>query len=405
MPPSRKYEEEDYMKKLIAIAVVFALVAGTAFAVDLGGTVIGRVGLFGGDKNADGDDIVVGSASLSRIRLEGAGEVAEGKFGGWLRFSPQDIRFGDGDNVGTAGLAWWKPISQFKMIIGVNPDGHWGKEGVTGWMFSQTAYDTGVTVSENNIWGGGGLYGNGLTTRTAFFGGYDANALMLEIKPLDMIDVNIALPYFAGGELKDIFKALTAQLSLNFDFGNIAITYKGEPNYIQDGNVGWAHTDGGVLYGYFGLAAIENLAVDVGLGFQLPNSDHTDPDLKNPFALGLGLKYTAGAFGVKLRTVMSFPTTDKDDNEAQPFKVLADLLPYYVINDTTRAFLGAGLGIKAPKDDDAVVGWYINPWLEVGEEWGAKFVVGFKLWSDGVKDADDKVTTNWAVPLSIIVSF
>jgi hypothetical protein len=386
------------MKKLIVISVVFALVAGVAFAVDLGGTVIGRVGLFAGDKDGD-DDIIVGSAELSRIRLEGSGEVGDGKFGGWLRFSPQDIRFPDPSNghVGTAGLAWWKPINEFKMTIGINPDGHWGKEGVTGWMFSQTAYDSGVTLSEDNIWGGGGLYGQGLTTRTAFFGGYDANALLLEIKPLDMLEVNIALPYFAGGELKDIFGNLCAQVSLNFDFGNIAITYKGEPNYIQQGNVDWGANDGGVIYGYFGLAAIENLALDVGFGFQLDNEDES----KNPFAVGLGLKYTAGAFGVKLRAAMSFPTTDKDDNEAQPFKVLADLLPYYVINDTTRAFLGAGLGIRAPKDDDAIVGWYLNPWLEVGEEWGAKFLVGFKLWSKGGKDA----TTDWAVPLSIMVSF
>jgi len=391
------------MKKLIAIAVVLALVAGAAFAVDVGGTVIGRVGLFAGDKNDDGDDIIVGSAGLSRIRLEGSGEAGDGKFGGWLRFSPQDIRFGDGVNVGTAGLAWWKPIDQLKITIGGNPDGFWEKQGVTGWMFGQHAYDSGVTLSENNIWGGGGLYGNGLTSQTAFFGGFNSNGLMLEIKPLDMIGINIALPYFdhSGEELKDIFKGLVAQLDVNLDFGNIAITYKGEPNYIQNGNVSWADTDGGVIYGYFG-GSFGDLSLDVGLGFQLPNSEDTDPDLKNPFAVGLGLKYTAGAFGVKLRTAMSFPTTDKDGNDAQPFKVLADLLPYYVINDTARAFLDVGLGIKGPKgDEDAVVGWHLNPWLEIGEEWGAKFIVGFQLWSAGGEDA----VTNWAVPISIIVSF
>jgi hypothetical protein len=402
------------MKKLIAIAVVLALVAGAAFAVDIGGTVIGVVDVLKGSdpaaKNADGDDMIEGGAYFKRIRLEGSGD-SEGKFGAWFRFDPTDwdavysIDRGDHDTTRlVAGLAWWKPIDQLKITIGNNPDGVWGKEGVTGWMFGQTAYDSGVTLSENNIWAGGGLYGNGLTTRTAFFRGFGAAGLLLEIKPLDMIGINIGLPFFAGGELKDIFGNLSAQVEVNLDFGNIAISYEGETSYIQNGNTGWKEPNGGTIFGYFGLAAIDNLGVDIGLGFELPNTDDKE-DLKNPFAVGLGLKYTAGAFGVKLRTVMSFPTTDKDDNEDQPFKVLADLLPYYAINDTTRVFLGFGLGIKAPKDDDAVTGFYINPWLEVGEEWGAKFVIGLKIWSDGVKGADDKTTTNWALPMGIIVSF
>jgi hypothetical protein len=403
------------MKKLIAIAVVFALVAGVAFAVDIGGTVIGVVDVLKGSdpaaKNADGDDMIEGGAYFKRIRLEGSGDTGEGKFGGWFRFDPSDkdavYDTGDIGNHLVAGMAWWKPIDQLKITIGGNPDGIWGKEGVTGWMFGQTAYDSGVTLSELNVWDGTGVYGQGLKTRNAFFRGFGAAGLLLEIKPLDMIGINIALPFFAGGELKDIFSNLVAQVEVNLDFGNIAISYEGEASYIQNGNItGWGNNDGGTLFGYFGLAAIDNLGLDIGFGFELPNKDDGPAkDLKNPFAAGLGLKYTAGAFGVKLRTVMSFPTTDKDDNEAEPFKVFADLLPYYAINDTTRVFLGFGLGIRAPKDDDAVTGFYINPWLEVGEEWGAKFVIGLKIWSDGVKGADDKTTTNWALPMGIIVSF
>jgi len=393
------------MKKLILISVVFALVAGIAFAVDLGGTVIGSVDVLrGGDfKNADGDDTIVGGAFWKRIRLEGSGETGDGKFGGWIRIGP----ICDGEFVpGGAGSVWWKPIDQFKLAIGGNPDGIWGKEGVTGWMFGQTAYDSGVTLSQKNVWSGTGLYDQGLKSRNAFFRGFGDPGLLLEINPIDMIGINIALPFFKGGwfledqdpvELKDIFGGLVAQLDVKLDFGNIAITYEGEASYIQNGNVGWAGADGGTIFGYFG-GSFGDLSLDVGIGFELPNENE---DLKNPFAVGLGLKYTAGAFGVKLRAVASFPTEKPDGSEAQPFKVLADVLPYFVINDTTRAFLDVGLGIAAYKDIDAVVGWHLNPWLEVGEEWGAKFVVGFQLWSAGGEDA----VTNWAVPLGIIVSF
>jgi len=244
------------------------------------------------------------------------------------------------------------------------------------------------------------LYDQGLKFRNAFYRGFGDNGLILEIKPVDMVGINIALPYFghADDKLEDIFGGLVAQVDVNLDFGNIAITYEGDASYIQGGNGGG---DGGTIFAYFG-GSFGDLSLDVGIGFQLPNED---TDLENPFAVGLGLKYTAGAFGVKLRAAASFPTKDPAGDEAQPLKILADLLPYYVINDNTRAFLGFGLGITSPKDGDAVTGFYLNPYLEVGEEWGPKFVVGFQLWSDGVKQGDDPAITKWAVPIGIFVSF
>jgi len=195
-------------------------------------------------------------------------------------------------------------------------------------------------------------------------------------------------------------------LDVNLDFGNIAITYEGNASYIQQGNNSWRDgIDGGTIFAYFGLSAVENLGLDVGIGFELPNSEDDDGNaIPNPFSVGLGVKYAAGAFGVKLRAVASFPTEDSDGNELEPFKVVADLLPYYVINDTARAFLGAGLGIASYKDDP-VTGFYINPYIEIGNEWGPCFYAGFKLWSDGKKNGDDPATTNWSVPIGIIVSF
>jgi len=379
------------MKKLIAISVVFALVAGVAFAVDLGGTVIGTVNVL--ESNTGDDAPVTSGGKMNRVRIEGSGEAGDGNFGGWLRF--------DATNGGVflndiaSGIAWWKPIDQFKLSIGVNPDGHWGKEGTTGWMFYQTACDTGVT-NPNNTWGGGGRYEFGLTTRCAFYGGYDGAGTLLEIKPMDMLGINIGLPFIAndGAETADIFKAMNAQIDLNLDFGNIAISYKGVPNYIQDGNRGWDGTDGGVIYAYFG-GSFGDLSLDVGIGFQLANEDGTS----NPISAGLGLKFASDAVGVKFRAAAAFGGEQYGGDS--PMKVLVDVMPYFGLADNLTAFVSVGLGMLMPDGGDTVIGWHFNPYLQVGEEWGAKFLFGISVQSNGGDDA----IISWKVPIAIICSF
>ena len=154
------------MKKLIAISVVFALVAGAVFAVDVTGTVFGHYDVLKGDTGKDSagnSNKVTAGGGMDRIRLDGAGEAGDGAFGGYIRTEThnhsvgkddalQDTNWdGEPDSIvvngpgGFYGNAWWKPIDQFKLLIGSNGgDGFIGKEGVTGWMFQQTAYDTGV---------------------------------------------------------------------------------------------------------------------------------------------------------------------------------------------------------------------------------------------------------------------
>jgi len=368
------------MKKLIAISVVFALVAGVAFAVDVGGTVISGVTLISGDTGDDSD--VMAGGAMKRMRFEGAGEAGDGNFGGWLRL-------GDGGSPGFNGLAWWKPLDQFKLTFGANPDGHWGKEGVTGWMFYQMPYDTGVTMDGANVWGGDNIYGQGLKYRNAFFRGVGDPGALLEIKPMDMLGINIAIPFIAKGEGKaeDIFKATVAQLDLNLDFGNIALTYEGEASYIQGGNKGG---DGGTVFVYFG-GSFGDLSLDVGLGYQLTGEDENT----NPISAGLGVKYAADAFGVKVRVVGSFGGDDKNTN------VLADIMPFFNLSDTMRAFVSVGIGMTQPEEGDSTMGWHFNPFLQVGNEWGPAFYAGVKVSSAGGDDA----VINWAIPLAIGVSF
>jgi len=182
----------------------------------------------------------------------------------------------------------------------------------------------------------------------------------------------------------DKFKKTHFQLDLHLDFGNIAVTYVGD--LLEGGNQP-------TIYGYFG-GSFGDLSLDVGLGFKFPSED----GYSNPINIGVGVKYALETLGVKFRTVASLAGDNKSTD------ILAEVMPYFVLGDNLTAFVGVGLAMGMPDVGDTVVGWHFNPYLQVGEEWGAKFLAGIKVWSDG-KDTGDGAIVNWAVPVALNLSF
>jgi len=416
------------MKKLIAISVVFALVAGAAFAADVSGAVIGTVNVLEGStaKNRNGDTPVLGGGAMDRMRIEASGENDDGTFGGWLRLDPTSLNWEkdkvegkdnpkkglvNGFGSGVQGIAWWKPIDVFKFSIGGNDDGMFGKEDNVAWGFCGPVSDSGVAFNGDNVWSGSGRYGYGLVTRNAFYGGFAGHGAILNISPAEIVDINIAIPFIDGDvidgknskaldgahEAADYFKAAHAQLDFKLDFGNIAITYSGGPRYYEYG-------DGSVIFGYFGLRSIENLTIDVGIGFEMANQGEPK---SNPIAVGAGATYSMDSFGVKFRTVARFggEFMEKGAKYDAPLVIIADLLPYFNISDDMRAYVGIGIGTLIPDEGDSVLGWSFNPYLEVGPYWGSKFAAGIKVMSNGVEDANGKKTVDWSVPIALIISF
>jgi hypothetical protein len=435
------------MKKLIAIAVVFALAAGGVFAGDVGATVFGGVRLFEGETGGD-DNPINGSAGLDRLRLEGAGQNGDGTFGAWIRFEPTggtnigvgvdgsiaipgdpedpdddgfDLPFSGSTGSFVAALVWWKPIDEFKLTIGSNPDGIWGKEGYAGWMFYQMPSDCGI-VSPHSVWGGPYLnpwWSGEIKYRNAFFEGIGYNALMMEIKPADMVGINIGLPYFNGGPVSSIFKNAVIQLDFNLDFGNIALSFDLAP--WTDWSVTDAEADnkiGGRIFAYFGLTSVDNLSLDIGIGFPLPQNTEFVKTQK-PVAAGLAAKYDVNdAFGLKARLLAQFMGSRTVDmgslgkvESKEPFALALDLLPYYAISDSMKAFFGLGITMMAPDEGDSVMGWHFNPYLQIGSEWSPCFYVGLRVWSYGNYQGYGKpagegdATINWEVPIGIQVSF
>jgi len=383
--------------------------------VDLGGTIIGNTTLVG--SNTGDDAKITGSGGLGRVRIDGGGETGDGKFGGYYRFEG-----------GATGNAWWKPIDQFKLLIGGNGgDGFIGKEGVTGWSFYQTPYDTGVILG-GNVWGWGpgydiwdgtykmkednsgpvldkdgnpiknkvegsgsrNMYGQNIIFRDVFFGGDGGEDVYLFITPMDMLAVNVILPYFSKSDKKaeDIFKYAIAQIDLKLNFGNIALTYRGASGDLVDQPK---------IYLYFG-GSFGDLSIDFGFSYQLAGKDPADNSYALPMGVGLGVKYATDSFGVKLRVAATLGGDDKLT------KILADLQPYFSLGDNLSAFVSVGIGMTQNDSGDNVLGWHFNPYIVVGEEWGAKFVAGVKVWSPGELYGADSVTY-WAIPIALIVSF
>jgi len=407
------------MKKLIAISVVFALIAGAVFAVDVSGTVFGHVNLIEG--NTVKDSKVTASGGMDRIRLDGAGETDGGDFGGYIRAQGDDFTI-------DAAYAWWKPVDQFKLIIGRQSDAFWGKEGVTGWMFNQMPFDCGVAINPG-IWYGGGwgstpfVGGAYMHNRYTFYEGWADWGAGVEITPTDMVGINIAIPFIAGSGLDEgkmdpdkkpanqaayIYRAAQFQLDLKFDFGNIAISYDG--GYRNTTAVGSA----GAIYVYAGLNVIENLGIDVGFSYHLTGDDKLGQEKKGfPIGVGVGLKYTADSFGVKFRTTAAL-AGDKEGPGGDLMYINSTVLPYFTISDNLTAFVNIGLGMLMGNSDavksltggnSSNMGWFFNPYLRVGAEWGPTFYAGIKAESDGAKTHPDKTAVFWSVPIALVVSF
>ena len=402
------------MKKLIAISVVFALVAGAAFAVDVSAEIIGKTDIIKGDTGKDygiDDQGKVTSDShkveaggwpggIRRLRLDGSGEDDNGTFGGWFRFE----NYGYAGNPSWYGNVWWKPVEQVRFRLGGNPDGDFSADGVARWGFYQIGGDTDV-IHESWKFG------------ASFYEGWGKNGGLLTITPTDEVAINLGIPYSDGGKVQDVYMRSTLQIAYTAEgLGKFAFTYKSgvgnkaavDPTQFkkvetttggtwsldtatgeikQTGGttvVTYEGTNGekpvhdpGQLWVFAGLTMIQGLEIHVGLGYTLPQSGKgllykpygmTDKQyealekaggfegsINAPIAIGLAAHYNGGDFGVKTRLQFQLAgsVAQKDvDTYKIPMNIVFDVLPYYNISESLAFYFSAGVDYTAKDSNE-----------------------------------------------------
>jgi len=293
-------------------------------------------------------------------------------------------------------------------------------------MFNQMPYDAGIAQNPG-IWYGGGwgstpyVGGPFMHNRYVFYEGWADWGAGVEITPNEMIGINVSIPYHVGSghegdpsssnletpnDAAFVYRAAQAQIDLKFDFGNIAISYDG----------GYRNTTAvdstGAIYVYAGLNVIENLGIDIGFSYHLKgNEDWGQVDEGLPIGFGVGLKFTTDSFGIKFRTTVAL-AGDEDGLGGDAVYINSSVLPYYVISDNLAVFGNIGVGMVMPGHGaDNVLGWYFNPYLRVGAEWGPSFYAGINVKSNGLGDEyadgknNGKKIIDWSVPIALVVSF
>jgi len=411
------------MKKLIAISVMLVLIVGAVFAdpsiggqVKVGNNLAESSNIEGADTGAGGRQIGKGVDGVLKVGF--GDDTIGGK--AWFYSDADNIWFQD-----AAAWVWWKPIDQIRFQLGWNPDGDWGADQITGWGFLGEAQDFVAADCDSSF----GLEAKGFKFMRrigAFYGGCNSRqALLVSIYPIENLTINVGIPFDDTAEPKmgNVYYKTDLNVVYNIEgTGALRLSFDGQgATTNKDGDRVMASPK---LYASFFLNAIENIGIDVGVGFQpayyqgADDADPTDPDYDPddpahydgdytpPISLGVGFTYGADAFGVKLRVGVETAGKKKvaGTEVKLPTYIAAGVLPYYNFTDSTTGFLSVSLSYAKPDSGDAVTGWIVNPYIQHSAG-GAKLFAGVWFGSSGVKGEDaanpDKKVIYWGIPIGI----
>jgi hypothetical protein len=368
------------MKKLIAIAVVFALATGAVFAeTAISGTVSVRANLFSATiDDIDGTSAGVAGGGIETVYIQFSGTNDEGTFGGLFR-----LRGSEATKYHRA-FAWWKPIPQLQIFFGQDPDGKFGP--YNAWSFFQGQEDY-ANVHDWDAW------------RAPFPGNWDSFGLAFSLYPVDGLEVNLVVPlaggigsaaanwegsYRANTNFYDIFGG-SLELAASYaipQIGKLFLTligpngnnpaknYQDQPNNIPPDFQGATPTisifDPDIdvpNYGKLGLSflltAVEGLDVQLGFSTILPGEveDH-------PSWLGLIANYTGGDWGVRFRSRLVLSGAGGKDNYVKDGSDFGfDVQPWYNFG-TFSAYLSVGMVSTQGTTGDPVVQFVLNPYIK-----------------------------------------
>ncbi|MCL2722611.1 MAG: hypothetical protein FWD47_14875 [Treponema sp.] len=378
------------MKKLLAIAVIFALVAGAAFAeTAISGAVETRWGVAANSGQSGADTMTQGGVAEAYIQL--SGENDEGTFGGLLRILsiPQNERYELTTPLPVEGeswepsdtsyivsgfdhhraFVWWRPIEQVRIWLGQDPDGMFNTADLSRWGHHRGT--RGVSV-EN--WDAGQY----------LLGNWDVFGVVLSVFPVEGFEFHLAhnIPVDNtrtgnGAEISKAWEMIQIQASYAADFGKIYFTYKGAMEW-------WIGEKGVIGATFFSNSLVDGLAFEAGFTYLLDETAN-----KSNLRIGLGAHYSLDDFGVRARIFM---------NPRENFFFLkADIMPFYSL-DFGTIFCNFRL-VTVSQGGDTKIGWHVNPYFVVNGNPG-QFRAGLLL-------ADETASENvsWAFNIGLLFAF
>ena len=397
------------MKKLIAISVMFALVAGAAFAADISATLDVRMVLMQGDSGEDS------KASIGGLIADGyfqtSSQNSDSTFGGVLRVKANQMTSDEPGGGGSSvaqfhrAFVWWRPIPQLRVFLGKECDGLFGTDPLTAWPFHQGAENY-INYHDWDYW------------RTVFPGNWDQFGLAFSVYPIPGLELNLVIPTGRKAwpyeydtralNWEDVFGHIRFQGSFAIpDIGRIYLSWIG-PGMNFDDVADNGHS--GNLGVSFLLTAVQGLQVQAGISTWLAK----DSDVSNyPLIAGLAAHYTGSDFGVKFRSAFEiggfapagegwrFENTSAGglpEGNAIQFNVM----PWYNLGALV-GFFDIGMRMNMPDADgvDNVTNWYINPYIRVPVAGGGTIRLGLKI--DGTSVEDSNV--NFSLPVQFVYSF
>jgi hypothetical protein len=415
------------MKKLIAISVMCALVTGAAFAdTTFGGQIFVKGELLNGSNEKDtfpGTGAIGLDAYNTLVKMTFGDTTA----GGWLGIH-------NGNGAWYHGFAWWRPIPQLKLQIGRNQDGDFGTAQISGWGFTGEAKNLVAMPEYQNSFIAG--QGRDHSRTTGWYPGISGWALEASLYPAEGLSINLAVPIGDQASAGFTFLKFEAQVQYRLtDIGTVSLSFQSNTGYLEGNADEWQGAAGVTdpsqspkVFASFYLTAIDGMGVDLGVAYKFPfNNEATKTVTNHPFEIGLGFRYGQGDFGFKLRagvTLGESTVVDGGDPVDEPTRISVSILPTYKIGANTFYFnAGIGMqsleggkdqnaGIFASTGEDTVVSWFVNPYvlLPAGS---MRFLVGFKLFSDGVgypyyekgEAKFDQALISWAIPIGFYTYF
>jgi len=343
------------MRKLIAISVVFALIAGASFAqTAVSGSLSVRAKLID-DKLDDQENTATTSGQIETAYVQLSGQNDDGTFGGLIR-----LRGNEAGGAYHRVFAWWKPIPQLNVFLGQDPDGKFGPYNAWSFFQGQESY------AHDHDWG---------AWRAAFPGNWDTFGLALSIYPIQGLEVDIIVPFGANNNASKNFNDLffgSLQLAVVYgipDIGQVFLNVLGPGSDIfTDGT----HNNYGTIGFSFLLTAVPGINVQVGFSTIIPG------DVEDyPINLALIANYNGEGFGVKLRSRFVLGSGSGATANKDYVQIGVDVQPWISLGPVT-AYLDIGF-ITTDNGTTAVSQFILNPYIRMGFGGGSlRFGVLFK---------------------------